>query len=61
MPLHRLNSIVSDVGLKEDPEAEPERQQWDNPVEFLMSCISMSVGQYTENEQLSFLLNNYYH
>ena len=24
--------------------AEPERQQWDNPVEFLLSCISMSVG-----------------
>lgn len=23
---------------------EPERQQWSNPIEFLLSCIAMSVG-----------------
>ncbi len=27
-----------------DEESESERQQWDSPVEFLLSCISMSVG-----------------
>jgi len=43
VPLFRLNSIAKDVGTKEEGE-EPERQQWDNPVEFLLSCISMSVG-----------------
>ncbi|KAG8224495.1 hypothetical protein J437_LFUL004977 [Ladona fulva] len=25
-------------------KAPPERQQWDRPIEFLLSCISMSVG-----------------
>ena len=25
-------------------EEEPERQQWSNPLEFLLSCISMSVS-----------------
>jgi len=25
-------------------EEEPERQQWSNPIEFLLSCIAMSVG-----------------
>ena len=44
--LFRLNSFVKDRGQKEDVDAEPERQQWDDPMEFLMSCISMSVGQY---------------
>ena len=24
-------------------EDEPERQQWSNPIEFLLSCIAMSV------------------
>ena len=24
-------------------EEEPERQQWSNPIEFLLSCIAMSV------------------
>ena len=43
--LFRLNSFVKDTGRKEDAEAEPERQQWDDPMEFLMSCISMSVGE----------------
>ena len=40
------------VGEEQDrPEGDPEevdegerREQWDNPVEFLLSCISMSVG-----------------
>jgi len=43
VPLFRLNSVLSDVGIKEEGE-EPERQEWDSPVEFLLSCISMSVG-----------------
>ncbi len=25
-------------------EGLPERQQWDKPIEFLLSCIAMSVG-----------------
>ena len=44
VPLFRLNSFIKDTGKKEDVGEEPERQQWDNPMEFLMSCISMSVG-----------------
>ena len=43
VPIFRLNSIVSDPGSKDEGE-EPERQQWDNPIEFLLSCLSMSVG-----------------
>jgi len=43
VPLFRLNSIAKDLGTKEEGE-EPERQQWDSPIEFLLSCISMSVG-----------------
>jgi len=34
---------IKDIKTKDCTE-EPERQQWDNPVEFLLSCISMSVG-----------------
>ena len=49
MRLFRLNSFVKDTGRKEDAEAEPERQQWDDPMEFLMSCISMSVGEILLN------------
>ena len=44
VPLFRLNSFIKDAGKKEDVGEEPERQHWDNPMEFLMSCISMSVG-----------------
>ena len=44
VPLFRLNSFIKDAGKKDDVGEEPERQQWDNPMEFLMSCISMSVG-----------------
>ena len=50
--LFRLNSFVKDRGQKEDVDAEPERQQWDDPMEFLMSCISMSVGNDTNVKQL---------
>jgi hypothetical protein len=36
------------VDTNKEVEAElsgtPERQQWSNPVEFLLSCIAMSVG-----------------
>ena len=28
----------------EEAAAGPERQQWSNPIEFLLSCIAMSVG-----------------
>ena len=56
MRLFRLNSFVKDTGRKEDAEAEPERQQWDDPMEFLMSCISMSVGQY-ERINVDFILS----
>lgn len=28
----------------EDTKKLPARDQWDHPVEFLMSCIAMSVG-----------------
>ena len=45
VPLFRLNSIAQDLGTKEEGE-EPERQQWDSPIEFLLSCISMSVGHF---------------
>ena len=53
VPLFRLNSFIKDAGKKEDVGEEPERQQWDNPMEFLMSCISMSVGQYQDTEPVS--------
>jgi len=43
VPIFRLNSIAKDLGTKDEGE-EPERQQWDSPLEFLLSCISMSVG-----------------
>jgi len=33
-----VSDTVSDIG------AEGREVQWDNPLEFLMSCISMSVG-----------------
>ena len=54
MRLFRLNSFVKDTGRKEDAEAEPERQQWDDPMEFLMSCISMSVGESSRNHLVFF-------
>ena len=46
--LFRLNSCDGGEGgyrLSVPGDAEMERQQWDNQWEFLMSCISMSVGQ----------------
>ena len=27
-----------------DYPEEEERQQWSNPIEFLLSCVAMSVG-----------------
>ncbi|XP_067006228.2 sodium-dependent nutrient amino acid transporter 1 [Anabrus simplex] len=38
------SSIVSKEPLGATEESGPERQQWSNGVEFLMSCIAMSVG-----------------
>merc|ERR1719187_2710870 len=43
VPLFRINSIISDEGIQEHGE-DPQRQQWDSPLEFLLTCISMSVG-----------------
>ena len=37
-------TIVNSYETHEGQE-EPERQQWSNPVEFLLSCISMSVSR----------------
>lgn len=31
-------------GEEDVEEEEEERQQWSHPLEFLLSCISMSVG-----------------
>jgi hypothetical protein len=28
----------------QDPEDQTDRDTWGNPIEFLLSCISMSVG-----------------
>jgi len=44
VPLFRLNSVLKQPGRRDEEDEEPERQQWDNPIEFLLSCISMSVG-----------------
>jgi solute carrier family 6 amino acid transporter-like protein 5/7/9/14 len=32
------------AGAVDEATGVPERQQWSNPVEFLLSCIAMSVG-----------------
>ena len=33
-----------DKAVAAEGDGAPERQQWSNPVEFLLSCIAMSVG-----------------
>ena len=38
----QVEKIVEEEKVFE--EQEEERQQWSNPVEFLLSCIAMSVG-----------------
>ncbi|KAG7162061.1 sodium-dependent nutrient amino acid transporter 1-like [Homarus americanus] len=38
------NSKTRLVAHKTDETSENERQQWSRPIEFLLSCISMSVG-----------------
>jgi solute carrier family 6 amino acid transporter-like protein 5/7/9/14 len=37
---------VTEAGEKnlEDNRSQQKRDNWDNPIEFLFSCISMSVG-----------------
>ncbi|CAL8123743.1 unnamed protein product [Orchesella dallaii] len=39
-----LPSKVAEVTLPDGSEEEEERDTWGNPIEFLLSCISMSVG-----------------
>ena len=38
------NRKIVDAYQEHEAKPEPERQQWSNPVEFLLSCISMSVS-----------------
>ena len=33
--------------VEKEPEEKPDRQQWSNPIEFLLSCIAMSVRSTT--------------
>ena len=40
----RFNSQDSNKGYDDAEAAKTERQKWDRPLEFLMSCISSSVG-----------------
>ena len=35
---------ISPVGLPTEDEEGVARQQWSNPIEFLLSCIALSVG-----------------
>ena len=39
-----VDFIALTLNLKDENRNEPERQVWANPIEFLLSCISMSVG-----------------
>jgi len=39
-----VNILPFDHGPKEDKSEDDSRQQWSSSTEFLMSCISMSVG-----------------
>jgi solute carrier family 6 amino acid transporter-like protein 5/7/9/14 len=38
-----LQRSGSDLDVESD-DGGPKRQSWDNPIEFLLSCIAMSVG-----------------
>ena len=46
----------------EDGDEEESRQQWSNPIEFLLSCVAMSVGlgkdlfRNVENTQITLSL-----
>ena len=42
--LSKISSKNEDHEDKEELIETEERQQWSNPIEFLMSCISLSVG-----------------
>ncbi|XP_045603301.1 sodium-dependent nutrient amino acid transporter 1 isoform X2 [Procambarus clarkii] len=38
------SGVPQDAVLQNLPEEEEEREQWAHPIEFLLSCIAMSVG-----------------
>ena len=40
----QVEKVVEEETEKVFEEEEEERQQWSNPIEFLLSCIAMSVG-----------------
>eukprot|EP00088_Acartia_fossae_P026331 TRINITY_DN27144_c1_g1_i9.p1 TRINITY_DN27144_c1_g1~~TRINITY_DN27144_c1_g1_i9.p1 ORF type:complete len:677 (-),score=225.64 TRINITY_DN27144_c1_g1_i9:321-2351(-) len=37
-------ALIDDIESDIEGQSEDDRQTWDNPIEFLLSCISMSVG-----------------
>ena len=43
-------SSISEKGSMDgdDDDAVPHKEQWSNPLEFLLSCIAMSVGLGSE-------------
>ena len=43
-PVEEVKTVKVNGYQEEVPDESEERQQWSNPLEFLLSCISMSVG-----------------
>jgi solute carrier family 6 amino acid transporter-like protein 5/7/9/14 len=43
-PILRMNSVSVDSPAMVPPGEEVERIEWTNPMEFLLSCVSMAVG-----------------
>src|SRR5688500_18627003 len=39
-----LSALSGDGGEDDEDDATPGRANWDSPIEFLLSCIAMSVG-----------------
>ena len=44
LPNTESGADLLDTTEKEEEEGGKARQEWSNPIEFLLSCISMSVG-----------------